>query len=33
VQAHGRAETWRAVAGFTREFMRVETQAFDMLET
>jgi TorA maturation chaperone TorD len=33
VQAHPRAVLWHAVAGFTREFMRVETQAFDMLET
>jgi TorA maturation chaperone TorD len=33
VIAHPRAETWRAVAAFTREFVLVETQAFDMLET
>lgn len=33
VQAHPRAVLWHAVAAFTREFMRVETQAFDMLET
>ena len=33
VLAHPRAQTWRAVAGFTAEFLRVETQAFDMLET
>ncbi len=33
VQAHPRAATWAAVAGFTREFVAVETQAFDMLET
>lgn len=32
VQAHPRAATWAAVAGFTREFIAVETQAFDMLE-
>ena len=32
VQAHPRAATWTAVAGFTREFIVVETQAFDMLE-
>ena len=32
VQAHPRAVLWHAVAGFTREFMLVETQAFDMLE-
>jgi TorA maturation chaperone TorD len=30
---HPRAATWRAVAEFTREFMAVETQGFDMLET
>ena len=29
---HPRAEVWRAVAGFTREFMAVETQGFDLLE-
>jgi TorA maturation chaperone TorD len=33
VQAHPRADTWRAVAAFTRAFVLVETQAFDMLET
>jgi TorA maturation chaperone TorD len=33
VIAHPRATTWAAVAGFTREFVLVETQAFDMLET
>ena len=33
VQAHPRAVTCAALAGFTREFMRVETQAFDMMET
>ncbi|HZF81133.1 MAG TPA: molecular chaperone TorD family protein [Rubrivivax sp.] len=32
VQAHPRSVLWHAVAGFTREFMLVETQAFDMLE-
>ena len=32
VQAHPRAQTWHAVAGFTREFLLVETQGFDMLE-
>lgn len=32
VVAHPRALTWAAVAVFTREFMAVETQAFDMLE-
>jgi TorA maturation chaperone TorD len=30
--AHPRADTWRAVAAFTRAFALVETQAFDMLE-
>jgi TorA maturation chaperone TorD len=30
--AHPRADIWRAVAAFTREFMLVETQGFDMLE-
>lgn len=29
---HPRADTWRALAQFTREFMRVETQGFDLLE-
>ena len=33
VVAHPGANTWRAVAVFTREFIAVETQAFDMLET
>ncbi|WP_395699144.1 molecular chaperone [Aquabacterium sp.] len=32
VQAHPRAEVWHAVAGFTRAFVQVETQAFDMIE-
>jgi TorA maturation chaperone TorD len=32
VIAHPRAQTWAALAVFTREFMAVETQAFDMLE-
>ncbi len=32
VEAHPRAQLWRAVAGFTRAFMQVETQGFDMLE-
>jgi TorA maturation chaperone TorD len=31
-QAHARAVTWAAVAAFTREFIAVETQGFDMLE-
>lgn len=30
--AHPRAKVWRAVAVFTREFMHVETQGFDLLE-
>lgn len=33
VEAHPRADTWRAVAALTRAFVQVETQAFDMLET
>jgi len=33
VAAHPRAEVWRAIAGFTREFVAVETQGFDLLET
>jgi len=33
VQAHPRAETWRAVAALTSAFIAVEAQAFDMLET
>ena len=33
VDAHPRAATWRAVSAFTRAFVLVETQAFDMLET
>ena len=33
VQAHPRADTWRAVAGLTRAFIGVETQGFDLLET
>ena len=32
VQVHPGAHTWKAVAGFTREFLLVETQGFDMLE-
>ena len=33
VEAHPRADTWRALAAFTRAFVQVETQAFDMLES
>lgn len=33
VQAHPRAAVWRAVAEFTRAFVQVETQGFDLLET
>jgi TorA maturation chaperone TorD len=33
VAAHPRAQTWRAIAGFTRAYVQVETQGFDMLET
>ncbi len=32
VEAHPRASAWRAVAGFTRVFMQIETQGFDLLE-
>jgi len=32
VEANPTAATWRAMAGFTRTFMQVETQAFDLLE-
>ena len=32
VEAHPRAQVWREVAAFTRAFMQVETQGFDMLE-
>lgn len=32
VQAHPRAHTWAAVAAFTRVFVQVETQGFDLLE-
>jgi TorA maturation chaperone TorD len=32
VQAHPVARTWAAVAGFTRAFVQVETQGFDLLE-
>jgi TorA maturation chaperone TorD len=32
VLAHPRAHTWRAVAQFTRQFMQVETQGFDLLD-
>lgn len=31
--AHPRADTWRAVAAFTRSFVQMEAQAFDMLES
>lgn len=30
---HPRADTWRAVAAFTRSFVQIEAQAFDMLES
>ena len=33
VEVHPRARTWRAVAAFTRAFIQVEAQAFDMLES
>jgi TorA maturation chaperone TorD len=32
-QAHPRTQAWGAVAGFTRAFVAVETQGFDLLET
>lgn len=32
IEAHPRAELYRAVAAFTRSFMQVETQAFDLME-
>jgi TorA maturation chaperone TorD len=32
VQAQPRAVVWAAVAGFTRQFVQVETQGFDLLE-
>ncbi|HJV71881.1 TorD/DmsD family molecular chaperone [Ideonella sp.] len=32
VAAHPAAATWRTVADFTRAFMQVETQAFDLLD-
>jgi TorA maturation chaperone TorD len=32
VQAHPRAVVWSALAGFTRVFIQVETQGFDLLE-
>ncbi|MEO7851060.1 MAG: molecular chaperone TorD family protein [Rubrivivax sp.] len=32
VQAHPSAVVWAAVAGFTRQFVQVETQGFDLLE-
>jgi TorA maturation chaperone TorD len=32
VDAHPRAKTWRAVSEMTRQFVAVETQAFDLLE-
>jgi TorA maturation chaperone TorD len=33
VAAHPRAHVWRALADFTRIYIQVETQGFDMLET
>jgi len=33
VEAHPRAQAWRAVAGFTRAFVQIEVQGFDMLES
>ena len=33
VQAHPRAALWATLAAFTRHFIQVETQGFDLLET
>ncbi|HEY6510977.1 MAG TPA: molecular chaperone TorD family protein [Burkholderiaceae bacterium] len=33
VEAHPQARTWRPVAGLTRCFVQIETQAFDLLES
>ncbi len=33
VEAHPAARLWRALAVFTRAFVQVETQGFDMLES
>jgi TorA maturation chaperone TorD len=33
ITAHPRADFYRALAGFTRDFFAVEVQAFDLLET
>jgi TorA maturation chaperone TorD len=33
VDAHPRSKTWRAVSEMTRQFVAVETQGFDLLET
>jgi TorA maturation chaperone TorD len=32
VEAHPRAQVWRAVAGLTRAFAEVEAQGFDLME-
>jgi TorA maturation chaperone TorD len=32
VEAHPRAQVWRSVGAFTRAFVHVETQGFDLLE-
>jgi len=32
VDAHPQARIWRALAGLTRSFVQIETQAFDLLE-
>ena len=32
VEAQPRAQVWRAVAAFTRAYVQVEAQGFDMLE-
>jgi TorA maturation chaperone TorD len=32
IEAHPRANVWRTVAGYTRAFIQVETQAFDLID-
>jgi TorA maturation chaperone TorD len=33
VRDHSRADLWRTIAGFTRAFVQVETQGFDLMES